>query len=88
MNQNKIPVCQSCGMPMNKSEDFGTNADHSQNKEYCRFCFKDGNFTDAGITMEQKIEKNIQIAKQMGMPEEKAKEMAHSVIPTLKRWHK
>ena len=88
MNQNNIPVCQSCGMPMNKPESFGTNSDHSQNKEYCRFCFKDGNFTDAGITMEQKIEKNIQIAKQMGMPEEKAKQMAHSVIPTLKRWRK
>ena len=31
------PICQSCGMPLQKSEDFGTNPDGSKNQEYCHF---------------------------------------------------
>jgi len=75
-------------MPMQKNEDFGTNTDRSKNEEYCRFCYKDGKFTDEGITMEEKINKNIEIAKKIGMPEEKAREMANNIIPKLKRWKK
>ncbi|OGC10726.1 hypothetical protein A3J90_05625 [candidate division WOR-1 bacterium RIFOXYC2_FULL_37_10] len=83
MNQ---PICQSCGMPMQKEENFGTNQDGSKNLEYCQFCFQTGKFADEGITMQQKIAKNIEIAKKMGMPEEKAREMVTSTIPKLKRW--
>ena len=73
-------------MSMKRDEDFGTNGDGSNNKEYCMFCFKEGHFTDEGITMAQKIEKNIMIAKGMGIPEDQAKQMAENVIPNLKRW--
>lgn len=79
-------ICQSCGMPMINKEDFGTNSDGSQNTEYCRFCYQEGEYTDEGITMKQKIEKNIEIAKKMGLPEEQSKEIANSIIPKLKRW--
>ena len=83
------PICQSCGMPLHKNEDFGTNTDGSNNQEYCHFCFEKGDFTDKGITMEQKIEKLINIAvSQMNMPEAEAREMANKIIPTLKRWRK
>ena len=80
-------ICQSCGMPMQKNEDFGTNTDGSKNEEYCHFCYKEGRFTDEGITMEEKIKKNIEMAKKMGMPEEKAREMTNNIIPKLKRWN-
>ncbi|OGC08397.1 hypothetical protein A2230_03905 [candidate division WOR-1 bacterium RIFOXYA2_FULL_36_21] len=79
-------ICQSCGMPMQKDENFGTNQDGSKSLEYCQFCFKNGKFADEGITMEQKIAKNIEIAQKMGMLEEKAIELANSTIPKLKRW--
>lgn len=75
-------------MPMQKNEDFGTNTDGSKDKEYCHYCYLDGKFTDEGITMEEKINKNIELAKKMGMPEEKAREMANNIIPKLKRWKK
>lgn len=78
--------CQSCGMPMQKNEDFGTNTDGSKNEDYCHFCYKDGKFTDEGITMEEKISKNIEMAKKMGVPEERAREVANNTIPKLKRW--
>ena len=44
-------ICQSCGMDMKSAEEFGTNADLSQNAEYCTYCFKDGGFT-RNVTME------------------------------------
>ena len=71
---------------MKGKEDFGTNSDGTINKEYCQFCFKEGQFNDEGITMEQKIAKNITIAKEMGIPEDQAKQMAENIIPKLKRW--
>jgi radical SAM superfamily enzyme len=83
----KKEICQSCGMPMDK-KDFGTKKDGTINNEYCHFCYKNGKFTDKGITMEEKIKKNIEIAKRMGMPEEKAKSLAENTIPKLKRWKK
>ena len=81
-------ICQSCSMPMRKEEDFGTNADGSKNKDYCHYCFLNGKFTDEGITMEQKIEKMVSFAKEMKIPEENARKLAETILPTLKRWKK
>lgn len=87
--QPKGPFCQSCGMPMNKPEDFGTNADDSKNEEYCKFCYQDSKFTNPNMTMEQMIDKVTGImAKMQGMPEDRANEIAKEFIPKLKRWQK
>jgi hypothetical protein len=76
-------------MPLQKNEDFGTNADGSKNKEYCHFCFQNGHFIDSNITMEQQIGKLVGIAvSQQNMPEGQARKMANEIIPTLKRWRK
>jgi hypothetical protein len=79
-------ICQSCGMPMEKPEDFGTNLDGSSSEEYCRYCYASGKFTDEGITMEEKVAKNIEIAVGLGMSEDEAKILAEKTIPTLGRW--
>ncbi|UCG92997.1 MAG: zinc ribbon domain-containing protein [candidate division WOR-3 bacterium] len=87
--ETKGTICQSCGMPLQKDEDFGMNEDGSKNGEYCHFCFKDGEFTDPDITMEQKIEKIVKIAvSRTNMSEARAREMANNIIPELKRWRK
>lgn len=76
-------------MPMQKDEDFGTNASGTKNGEYCHFCYKNGGFTDEGITMEQKIDKLVEIAvSQMQIPREKARAMAEDLIPKLARWRR
>jgi hypothetical protein len=80
--------CQICGMPLRKGEDFGTNADGSKSNEYCFHCFRNGKFLDEGISLQEKIDKNIKFAIQMGMSEDKARKMASSVLPKLKRWKK
>lgn len=81
-------VCQSCAMPLRSDYDLGTNTDGSKSPEYCKFCFENGKFKDEGITLEQKIEKNIEMAKKMGIDETKARNLAKMTLPNLKRWKK
>ncbi len=83
----KINVCQSCGMPLNKEENCGTNEDNSKTNEYCKFCFENGKFTNPDLTMNEVIEKSVQMSKKLWMPEDKAREIAKNTIPNLKRWH-
>ncbi len=80
--------CQSCGMPLREGEDFGTNADGSKSNEYCFHCFRNGKFLDEGISLKEKIDKNVKFAIQMGMSEGEARKMACSALPKLKRWKK
>ncbi len=85
--ENKETICQSCGMPLNMDPGKGgTNLDKSKSDKYCSFCFQDGKFVDEGTTLQGKIEKNIQIAVKMGMPESKAREQVETILPTLERW--
>jgi Putative zinc ribbon domain len=84
----KQAICQSCGMPLQKEKDFGTESDGSKSEEYCFHCFQNGKFLDDGITLQAKIEKNVRFGKMMGMSEEKARDMASDILPGLKRWRK
>jgi hypothetical protein len=80
-------ICQSCGMPLVKDPGKGgTNADKSISDKYCSFCYQSGKFVDEGITLREKIEKNIKIAVSMNMPETQARAIAESVLPNLERW--
>ena len=83
----KGPFCQSCGMPLEKAEDFSTNADGYRNNDYCHYCFQNGAFTEPDISMQGMIGKCVGIMTQQGiMPETQAKAMMTEVIPKLKRW--
>ena len=86
--ENNVKICQSCGMPLDKDPNKGgTNLDGSISDKYCSFCFQNGKFTDEGITLQEKIEKNIQIAvSQLDIPESEARAMAESLLPNLERW--
>ena len=78
MIKDEKQICQSCAMPLEQTDSYGTNKDKSKNFEYCKFCFQKGQFTDENITLEEKIQKNVSIAKQM----------AENILPKLKRWQK
>ena len=85
--QRKGPFCQSCGMAMENEEVLGTNADGSKNKDYCQYCYKNGEFLDPNITLEEMIDLTAGfMAKELNIPENQAKEMAKKSIPQLKRW--
>jgi hypothetical protein len=87
-NNQKTLICQSCGMPMIKITDFGTNADGSQNYDYCTYCFQKGNFTWPVKNVEEMIEKLVVMHDQMGMTEAESRKMATENLPKLKRWSK
>jgi hypothetical protein len=75
-------------MPLEKEEDYGTNADGSKNEEYCIYCYKDGKFIHDIGSVEEYIEMNIPYAEQAGMTTEQMREHCERVFPTLKRWKK
>ena len=101
MNE-EMKFCQICGMPLTE-EVLGTNADGSKNKEYCMYCYKDGQFLQ-DCTMEEMIEHCAQFfAEQSGKAErvgavneglekpitkEEYIGMMKTYFPQLKRWRK
>ena len=75
-------------MPLDQDPNKGgTLADNGHSDKYCSFCYEGGKFRDEGITLEEKITKNVQIAvSMMGMSEKDARKMAESILPALERW--
>lgn len=80
-------ICQSCSMPITTDLDLGTNKDGSINNDYCKYCYKDGEFIDK-VTMEEYIDMCSQYGSQAGMTNEEMREHCTKVFPTLKRWRK
>ncbi|MDW7732873.1 MAG: zinc ribbon domain-containing protein [Methanolobus sp.] len=86
--QNKV-FCQSCGMPLEKTEDLGTNSNGSVNEKYCTYCYQAGAFTDANVTVDEMIDRCSNIMANMNiMSYDEAKKMNSNFIPYLKRWKK
>lgn len=79
--------CQSCGMPLQKDEDFGTDKDGGKNEDYCVYCYKDGAFTD-DVTMDEMIAFCAEHVDDwdMKMTKEEAIAMMRENFPKLKRW--
>lgn len=83
----EIPLCESCGMPLARDEDAGTEADGSRSTRYCTYCYRDGRFTEPDLTREQAVERYApMMAANLGMPVEKAREMVARYLSTLPRW--
>jgi hypothetical protein len=67
--------------------NFGSNANGAASVEYCVTCFTGGAFTRPGLTMERMISMSIEnMTGEQKIPEDRAREMAHRIIPTLRRW--
>lgn len=78
--------CQSCGMPINEEKLFGTEKEGVRSNEYCMYCYEDGEFRQAGITLEDMINICVPHMKEDGMSEEEARTILKQFLPTLKRW--
>ncbi|WP_145153255.1 zinc ribbon domain-containing protein [Paenibacillus xylanexedens] len=81
-----VTVCQSCGMPLTTPAQFGTEADGSTTREYCIYCYKEGQFEQPGISLEGMTEMCTAILKDEGMDEESARSMLRNQLAFLKRW--
>ena len=81
-----IKHCQSCYMPMEKPEDFGTESCGGPSEDYCVHCFKDGDFLWK-CTLEEAVEGNIEFWREEGdESDDLARARILEVFPKLKRW--
>ncbi|MDD6879125.1 MAG: zinc ribbon domain-containing protein [bacterium] len=83
----KNNICQSCGMPINSNKQLGTNKDGSVNSDYCKYCYKYGEFIDK-VEMEEYIAMCSKFGFQVGMTNSEMEEYCKNLFPTLKRWKK
>lgn len=87
---DNMKFCQSCGMPLSE-ETFGTNADGSQNTDYCIYCYKEGTFAQ-DFTMEEMAEHCAQFVEEFNkntgqhLTPSQYKQELLKYFPTLKRW--
>ena len=78
--------CQNCGMPMNEEKLFGTEKNGEKSGDYCVYCYENGEFKQAEMTVEGMIDFCIPFMKEDGKSEEEARTMLTHFLPTLKRW--
>ena len=80
------PACQCCGAPFDvPNMPYGTNADGTENHDYCGWCYRDGEFTESGL--DEIIERNVPYLMQAtGYSQEEAVSFMGALLPSLKRW--
>lgn len=78
-------ICQSCGMPLKSESELGTDKDGTLNFDYCKYCYKSGEFIDK-VDMNEYIDMCSKFGFQAGMTNEEMKAFCEKLFPTLKRW--
>ena len=82
-----IPSCGSCGMPLERPDDAGTEADGSLSDRYCTHCYRGGAFVEPDLTREEMIAQYAPLlAAELGMPLDRATAMVTAFTATLPRW--
>ena len=76
-------ICQCCGMPL-EDEIMSMEKDGSINEEYCKWCYKDGNFTyndmESLISFCENTMSNETFSKQQ------VRNYMSNLLPKLKHW--
>ena len=81
MNNEKCPSCSSCGMPMEKTEDFALANSASV---FCRYCADD---TGKLLPFEQILKSNSDYFKEsQGLSEQAAMKMASDLLKSQPAW--
>lgn len=81
--------CQSCGMPLTTPGFYGTNADGAENRAYCKFCFKNGSFSNPKQTLEEMIQSSVNfMSQELKISKKEAENKSREIIPNLLRWKK
>ena len=82
------PACQCCGTPFSvPNMENGTDADGTQNPQYCKWCYDEGEFTYK--TMDDVIETSAPyLVQATGMSLDEAVSFMGALLPTLGHWKK
>ena len=80
------PSCQCCGTPFSvPNMPNGTNADGTENPDYCKWCYDEGTF--AYETMDDVIEVSAPyLAQATGVSLDEAVSFMGALLPTLDHW--
>jgi hypothetical protein len=74
-------------MPLDKPEDYGTDAVGYRVNDYCHYCYTRGELTEPEISLQEMTDKCVAVMVQRSiMPEKKARALMMEVLPKLKRW--
>ena len=86
-NNPNLKICQSCAMPMESPEDFGTNHDGGRSAEYCCYCYESGRFREPDLTVDMMLERVAGfLVSEMSFTEAAARAKMGAILPELKRW--
>lgn len=77
-------VCQCCGMPLEEDAHISREPDGSFNEDYCRWCYKDGQFVYQD--MDSLIDYLATAFCGPQWPEETARAYYQSALPKLRHW--
>ncbi|MBS7353928.1 MAG: helix-turn-helix domain-containing protein [Erysipelotrichaceae bacterium] len=76
-------ICQCCGMPL-EDDIMAKETDGSINEDYCKWCYKDGNFTyndiESLISFCENTMSNETFSKQQ------VRDYMNNLLPKLKHW--
>lgn len=76
-------ICQCCGMPL-EDDIMAKETDGSINEDYCKWCYKDGNFTyndmESLISFCENAMSNETFSKQQ------VRDYMSNLLPKLKHW--
>lgn len=79
-------VCQSCGMPIPRRGDHGTDLGGRLDEDYCHHCFSEGSFTQPNVSLDEMIDRMAGFAGELNKTPNEAVAYARRLLPTLKRW--
>jgi len=84
---SNVKLCQSCAMPMENPEDFGTNTDGARSADYCCYCYEGGRFKEPDLSMDMMQERVAGfLVAEMSFSEADARAKMNAILPKLKRW--
>ncbi len=76
-------ICQCCGMPL-EDDIMAKETDGNINEDYCKWCYKDGNFTyndmESLISFCENTMSNETFSKQQ------VRDYMNNLLPKLKHW--
>ena len=76
-------ICQCCGMPL-EDEIMSKEKDGSINEDYCKWCYKDGNFTYND--MESLISFCENTMSNENFTRAQVRDYMNNLLPKLKHW--
>lgn len=78
--------CQCCGMPLENDADLSREPDGAINEEYCRWCYRDGEF--AYKSVQELTEYLVGAFSGPQWPEADARAYYGQALPKLPHWKK